>query len=102
MDDWNPRANEIFARALEIEPEARAVLLDELCGEDKSLRAFVEELLRSHDEAGSFLERPATGIDRTVDVDPRALQAGLAATFDPRRLSVRPGWPTIGGRRSGG
>src|SRR5687767_1160973 len=50
----------IFIAALERQstPE-RAAFLDEACGLDAALRRRIEELLRSHVEAGTYLETPA-------------------------------------------
>jgi WD40 repeat protein len=51
---------EIFIAALhQREPGARAAFLDRACGEDRDLRAQVEELLREQEHLGSFLEEPA-------------------------------------------
>jgi WD40 repeat protein len=48
----------IFAAAIAMAPEQRAAYLDEACGADGALRGRVEGLLRSHDDAGSFLDKP--------------------------------------------
>ena len=48
----------IFAAAAEMPVPRRAAYLDEICGGDASLRDRVEGLLRSHQEAGSFLDKP--------------------------------------------
>src|SRR5438067_1022175 len=56
---WNPRANEIFADALELPaPADRGALLDRACGGDAELRRQVEALLAAHARAGSFLAAP--------------------------------------------
>jgi eukaryotic-like serine/threonine-protein kinase len=64
------RRNEesIFAEALEKgSPEERAAYLDEVCKHDAALRVRVENLLRSHDQAGSFLRQPPAGtVDESV------------------------------------
>ena len=39
-------------------PEERSSFLDAACGADAALRRRVEALLRSHEEAGSFLGKP--------------------------------------------
>ena len=49
---------DIFLAAVEKPPAERAAYLDAACGPDAGLRARVEGLLRSHDEAGSLLEQP--------------------------------------------
>ena len=48
----------IFLAAVEKTPADRAAYLDAACGSDAELRAQVEALLRSHEEAGSLLEQP--------------------------------------------
>ena len=46
MGNWNPRANELFVRAREIESSSeRSAFLDDACGEDRSLREAVDGLL---------------------------------------------------------
>src|SRR5438094_3137317 len=60
MVEWNPKANELFACAAEIEvPSDRRRFLEQHCGDDTHLRAEVELLLALNDKAGSFLNRPA-------------------------------------------
>jgi serine/threonine protein kinase/WD40 repeat protein len=63
-----PRSEEsIFAEALQ-QPSTRdrAAFLDAACGGDAALRACVENLLKSHEEAGSFLRKPLAA-PATVD-----------------------------------
>jgi serine/threonine protein kinase/Tfp pilus assembly protein PilF len=60
MVEWNPKANELFACAAEIEgPSERRRFLDQHCGDDAPLRAEVELLLALNDKAGNFLNGPA-------------------------------------------
>ncbi|HZY90641.1 MAG TPA: hypothetical protein VFE78_37810, partial [Gemmataceae bacterium] len=50
----------IFAAALgKRKPAERSAYLDEACGRDVGLRLRVEALLKNHEKAGNFLERPA-------------------------------------------
>ncbi|MFO0878340.1 MAG: protein kinase [Gemmataceae bacterium] len=50
---------DLFLGLLELsDAEARAAYLDRHCEGDAALRAQVESLLRSHDQAGTFLEHP--------------------------------------------
>jgi serine/threonine protein kinase/WD40 repeat protein len=59
MAAWNPRANEIFLTALEIDPPAaRQAHLDAACRGNQELRLRVEALLKAHGDAGGFLEPP--------------------------------------------
>jgi tetratricopeptide (TPR) repeat protein len=60
---------ELFQAAVEIrDPRARAAYLDQACAGDSALRAKVEGLLKSHDEAGNFLNEPLVlDVDATLD-----------------------------------
>jgi eukaryotic-like serine/threonine-protein kinase len=49
----------LFDVAVELSPESRDAYLAETCGGDAELRKQVEALIRSHEEAGSFIEEPA-------------------------------------------
>jgi serine/threonine protein kinase/WD40 repeat protein len=70
MADWNPQANEIFLKALDIgSPDERLDLLDSACAGDSALRAKVEALLDASEQLGSFLELPASGL-RTANYEP--------------------------------
>ena len=53
---------EIFASALEQEPDRRAAFLDEACRDDVQLRKRVEDLLRINEGGGAFFEKPAAEI----------------------------------------
>ncbi len=67
MATWNPRANELFLKAMELRSsEGRRALLDRDCGADLTLRAEVEQLLEASDLAGSFLGRPAVEVGITA------------------------------------
>ena len=55
---WD-RVKRVFQAALERSPETRAAFLADACGDDAPLRVEVESLLRAHEQAGSFAERPA-------------------------------------------
>jgi serine/threonine protein kinase len=57
----NDKANNVlvvFAAALELPARERAAFLVRECGDDQSLKARVEALLRADSEAGNFLEQP--------------------------------------------
>ena len=63
------KAEDIFLAALEKpSPGERAAYLDEMCGPDSALRAQVEGLLRSHEQAGSFLQGSLFDPGATKDV----------------------------------
>lgn len=77
----------IFSQAIAIDSdEQRAEFLEKACGDNVALRAEIEKLLGHHGNAGSFLQRPP--LQATVDIQPDALEAGLAATFDSRAAVV--------------
>jgi WD40 repeat protein/tRNA A-37 threonylcarbamoyl transferase component Bud32 len=72
----------LFAEALAKPSEERSAFLDEACGDDAELRERVEQLLRSSEEAGSFLAQSAAeDFDATLDisVDEQALIAARSA-----------------------
>jgi len=88
VTDKAPQLDSLFLAALEIDSaEQRAAFLESACGADPELRQQVEQLLRSHQQAGSFLERPAAELDATLVPDAAGhdlaavLQAGLAPAF---------------------
>lgn len=52
---------EIFLDAIQItSPEERAAYLDQACGNDTPLRARIEALIQSHEQAGEFLQQALT------------------------------------------
>ena len=60
MPQNEPSDESIFALALEKpSPAERAAFVEGACVGNPTLRERVEGLLRSHEEAGSFLQRPA-------------------------------------------
>ena len=54
-EKWD-QVKELFALALERNPEERSDFLRQACGADDSLRAEIESLLSSFDNAPTFLE----------------------------------------------
>jgi serine/threonine protein kinase len=74
----------LFAEALaRTDPAARAAFLEQACGGDVALRQRVEALLRSHEQAGSFLDQPATDAGATSDAAP-------GQWLDPNHLPETP------------
>src|SRR5687768_18501931 len=86
------KAREVFVAALRIAPEQRAAYLAEACAGDEALRRRVNDLLAAHEQAGSFLESPATGVsdlESGVTVDrPEAtpLREGPGTQIGPYKL----------------
>src|SRR6266478_2689848 len=62
------KAEDIFLAALDKRtPAQRQSYLAGACGDDANLRAQVEGLLHSHEEAGSFLDAPLFDSPPTID-----------------------------------
>jgi serine/threonine protein kinase/Tol biopolymer transport system component len=61
-DRWQ-RLDQLFHSALELDSEKRAAFLLEVCAGDESLRRHVESLISAHEDAGSFIERPALEVE---------------------------------------
>src|SRR5262249_38490730 len=77
MAAWNPEANDLFLKALDIRsPEQRKSYLDQACGGNAELRAQVEALLSASANAGSFLEQPAADPLTGPAADPAAFELG--------------------------
>src|SRR5262245_52316459 len=61
MTTWDPRANELFLKALELGcPGACQEYLDGACAGDAALRAEVESLLEASAQTSSFLDSPVS------------------------------------------
>jgi WD40 repeat protein/serine/threonine protein kinase len=59
---------EIFLAAVEkADASQREAYLHEACAGDPALRQRVDDLLRQHEQAGSFLAAPGVGLDATLD-----------------------------------
>jgi WD40 repeat protein/predicted Ser/Thr protein kinase len=74
------RVEELFDRAVDLEPPQRAAILDEQCQGDADLRAAVEELLR---------------LDRRSDAAESLLRSPLAATRPQALAPPAPRFPAI-------
>jgi WD40 repeat protein len=67
-------AKSVFLAALEIPgADARRVHVAAACDGDEELRREVEQLLRHHEAAGAFLERPAEATAENADLSPSGL-----------------------------
>ncbi len=103
MAAWNPQANEIFLKAVEIQSlDDRRTYLDEACHGDAQLRGQVEALIAASEQAGSFLESPAPGL--TAAVDSSELSEKPGSVIGPYKLLEQIGeaawascsWPSSG------
>lgn len=61
-DEGWARAKEMFLAALARPPGERRAWLEAACGADEHLASEVRRLLTAHDDAGSFIERPAAHV----------------------------------------
>jgi hypothetical protein len=78
----------IFGEALERKsPQERAAYLDDACSHDGELRARVEALLRSEQEAGKFLQGDSTASWR-VSPEEKPLTEGPGTAIGPYRYMV--------------
>ncbi|MHC4743512.1 MAG: protein kinase domain-containing protein, partial [Planctomycetota bacterium] len=90
MNDKPKEIKTIFAEALERQTvEERAAYLDKACADDPDLRSEVEELLKSHDHAGSFLEFEDLNPQITLDQPPPSEREGTV--IGPYKLLERIG-----------
>jgi serine/threonine protein kinase/tetratricopeptide (TPR) repeat protein len=80
MPNWDPVANDLFLRAIEITAlEDRRRFLDEVCAGKPALRDRVEGLIGAGEQAGSFLEHPALDPGPTSAQGPSATGEVAAA-----------------------
>jgi serine/threonine protein kinase/tetratricopeptide (TPR) repeat protein len=92
MTTWNPKANALFLKALELPtPAERKAYLDQACASDEALRAEVEALLEAGARAGDFLEHPAGGPSPIPTVDERPIREGPGSAIGPYKLLERIG-----------
>jgi predicted unusual protein kinase regulating ubiquinone biosynthesis (AarF/ABC1/UbiB family) len=70
MNDSPGRDVVVFAEAFQLPPGERSAYLERACGADEELRQRVERLLKAHDQAGDFLEKPPP--EAVVESKPRA------------------------------
>jgi serine/threonine protein kinase/tetratricopeptide (TPR) repeat protein len=85
-------AKQLFDRALDIaSPTEREAYLDRACADTPDLREKVKALLRAHEEAGSFLEKPAVPLSATGPYQPQDEAGGLSAPAEPETTDEQPG-----------
>ncbi len=69
---------DIFNKAIELPAGHRTAFLDSICGDDRGLRAEVNELLAVHDRSGDFLGAPTHGGARLPGAGDAPLPGGEA------------------------
>src|SRR5262245_52695716 len=65
MNATSQKAQSIFLEAIALVPDERADFLDRACSGDTVLRSRIEQLLRSHEELGTFHDQPR--LDVTIN-----------------------------------
>jgi eukaryotic-like serine/threonine-protein kinase len=75
-EQWS-RIEEVFLSALEHKPESREAFVQSVCAGDEALRSEVETLLRSHVEAGDFIEAPVFQLPPDTLKDEREVDGEL-------------------------
>src|SRR5438552_1269568 len=87
MTTWNPRANDLFLKALERRSAGeRQQYLDGACVGDAALRAEVESLLEASARAGSFLASPAPAPNLVPTVDEPSVAERPGTVIGPYKL----------------
>jgi serine/threonine protein kinase/Tfp pilus assembly protein PilF len=87
MTNWNPRANDLFLKALELRSDdERQKYLDEACIGDGALRDDVESLLEANARAGSFLESPVPASNLVAAVDGPSVSERPGTIIGPYKL----------------
>jgi tetratricopeptide (TPR) repeat protein len=81
MNPEAQRVRDVFVAAVKLPPERWEAFLEETCAGDDELRRQVSDLLREHQQAGSFLDEPAVP----------ALSVGDACPPTPDTCSLTPG-----------
>jgi len=85
MNSESVDVKSVFAEALEkTDARERVVYLDAVCGKNTALRAEVESLLISYDEADGFL--PSPDLDQAVTLDSATLVEGPGAVIGRYKL----------------
>lgn len=67
------KVKELFDSVVELDPSARARVLERACESDPSLRSDVERLLSSSEDADGFLEQPAANQVASAILEPKGV-----------------------------
>jgi serine/threonine protein kinase len=73
------RVRDLFVAAVNVPPDQWPAFLKDACAGDEELRRQVSDLLGEHQQAGSFLDRPAADLRATHDLDPAEEWAAMVA-----------------------
>jgi eukaryotic-like serine/threonine-protein kinase len=93
MADLEQSAGELFAEALDLDPERRTAFLDGACRGAPELRRLVEQLLQQNQRLGSFLAQPVLTPETVAFVSSSRFQTGqlIANRFRVVRFIARGG-----------
>jgi serine/threonine protein kinase len=86
------KVRDVFVAAVQLPAEQWEAFLKEACAGDEELRRQVSDLLREHQQAGSFLDQPAADLRATGALDPAtdrvaaAVQEGPGTRIGPYKL----------------
>ena len=84
---------EIFHAAVALPPDERSVYLDRVCDGNDSLRQAVESLIKSHEESGNFVDKPAYQAAAEMLVEKLEFTPGNCSPLqDPSQKSAKAGW----------
>ena len=99
--EWR-RVEEVFLSALEHSEENRAAFLQIACAGDAPLHEEVEAMLRSHGQAGDFIEQPAYQVNAELLVEETgALKIGELFSGYKSSLSLaKAAWERYTSRRT--
>jgi eukaryotic-like serine/threonine-protein kinase len=87
MTTWDPRANDLFLEALNLESMGDLqAYLDDACGGDAILRAEVESLLEASSRARNFLESPVVIPNLVSDVEVPSASERPGTVIGPYKL----------------
>lgn len=87
------KAEDIFLAVLDKNtPAQRMEYLNDACGDNAELRAKVNDLLHSNDEAGSFLDGPLFDSAPTFDQPPRELPGAVIGPYKLLEQIAKEAW----------
>jgi serine/threonine protein kinase/mono/diheme cytochrome c family protein len=82
MSPGAQRVRDLFVAAVKLPPEQWEAFLEEACDGDQKLHAQIGELLREHQQAGSFLDRSPVDVRIAGALDAAANRSGVVSSFE--------------------
>jgi serine/threonine protein kinase/tetratricopeptide (TPR) repeat protein len=90
MNPEAQRVRDLFVKAVQLPPDRREAFLKGACVGDEVVRGRINDLLWEHQQAGSFLDRPAIALRATDSFDPTTSGAAAAAAPDGPGTTIGP------------